>query len=100
GGTSPIFLGLALGLAYVAFELPNSYMKRRLGIAPGKLPERNRFVFALVDQSDSAIGCMLVYALFVAPPWPVLLLLAFLGPAVHLAANLGLYSLGLRKEPL
>lgn len=99
-GASPLVLGLVLGLAYVLAELPNSYMKRRLGIAPGKLPERNRLVFALGDQADSALGCTLAYALFVAPPWPVLLVLLLLGPTVHLVANLTLYSLGLRKEPL
>ena len=100
GGRDPVLLGAALGLAYVLAELPNSYMKRRLGIAPGKLPEHHRLWFAIGDQSDSALGCMIVFALLVSPPWQVLLVLVLLGPAVHLGANLTLYSLGLRKEPL
>jgi len=29
-------VGFALGFAYVLFELPNSFIKRRLDIAPGK----------------------------------------------------------------
>src|SRR6185503_14476632 len=50
---SALLLGVALGLAYALFELPNSYFKRRLGIPPGKLPERRRWLFGLLDQTDS-----------------------------------------------
>ena len=54
-GPHPILLGGLLGIAYVVAELPNSAFKRRLGIAPGQLPARNRFWFALMDQADSAV---------------------------------------------
>lgn len=97
---SPLWLGALLGLAYVLFELPNSFMKRRLGIAPGKLPARNRFWFALMDQADSALGCLLVYWLVLHPPVIVLLLTIAFGPALHLAGNVSLFMMGLRREPL
>jgi CDP-diacylglycerol--serine O-phosphatidyltransferase len=92
-------LGLALGLAYIVFELPNSFIKRRMGIAPGKLPGEKRFLFALADQGDSAIGCVLVYRLFFAIDWPVVLTFLILGTCLHLFFNVGLYAVGIRKNP-
>lgn len=55
--------GLLAGLGYVLGELPNSFFKRRLGIAPGATPKRGRRFFILLDQVDSGIGCALAYAL-------------------------------------
>jgi len=93
------YLGSLLGLGYVLSELPNSFVKRRLGITEGKLPEKNRFLFALVDQADCALGCGLVF-LFVMNVSPGLLVLCvMLGPAVHLIFNVSLYATGLRREP-
>jgi hypothetical protein len=94
------FLGLALGLAYALFELPNSGLKRRMGIAPGKRA-RGAWApaFVLLDQADSALGCMVVYRLALDTPWAVMAVCLVLGPAVHLVGNLTLFSLGLRKEP-
>jgi len=97
---SPLLLGIALGLGYALAELPNSFVKRRLGIAPGAPAARHRFWFTLIDQADSALGCALIYAWLIDVPVAVLLLIVLVGPAVHLAANLTLYSLGLRKEAL
>ena len=93
-------LGVVLGLAYVAAELPNSYMKRRLGIAPGMVPEKNRTFFVLLDQADSAIGCALAYLLMLRIPLALAALLCVLGPGVHLLVNLLLFAVGLRKRPV
>jgi hypothetical protein len=100
GAWNPLVLGVILGLAYALAELPNSFVKRRLGIEPGKRPPRNAAWFALVDQADSAIGCALVYGWALGlTPGTVLLLIA-LGPAIHLMVNYNLYLMRLRKEPL
>ena len=32
-------MGLSLGFVYAVFELPNSFIKRRVGITPGKTAE-------------------------------------------------------------
>ncbi|MET1077838.1 MAG: CDP-archaeol synthase [Pseudomonas sp.] len=98
-GLNPWLLGLALGIGYVLAELPNSYIKRRLNIQPGKQPERHAFWFGLMDQADSAIGCALVYWLLLNPGLWVILAFILLGPLLHLVINLLLYSLGLRKQP-
>ncbi len=96
-----IWLGLALGLVYILFELPNSYIKRRLNIPPGKRPKRFGVWFAFWDQADSPLGCVLVYALWLdeIPP-TVLITTVILGPVLHLTINVSLYYFGLRKEPL
>ena len=95
---SPLPLGLLLGLGYALAELPNSYLKRRLGIPPGAQSTRHRAWFTFLDQADSAIGCAVVYAALLDYPARVLVLAILLGPAVHLVANVTLYAAGLRKE--
>ena len=97
---SALTLAIALGLAYVLAELPNSWWKRRQGIAPGHLPERGRVLYVVVDQADSAVGCALAYAIVLSPPLAVTITLAVLGPAIHLAANAALYAAGLRNRPV
>jgi CDP-archaeol synthase len=99
-GWNPFVLGILVGLAYAAAELPNSFVKRRLGIAPGKRPPRHRAWFALADQADSAVGCGLAYgwALKLSPG--TILFLMAIGPAIHLIVNYTLYLLKLRKEPV
>ena len=97
---SPWILGLLLGAGYVIPELPNSYVKRRFNILPGQKSGRFSMLFTTIDQADSAIGCAIVYYLSIDLSWLVVFWMVALGPLVHLIANLSLYSLGLRKEPL
>ena len=100
GSWNPLVLGALLGLAYAVAELPNSYVKRRLGIAPGKRPAQNRAWFAFADQADSAVACALVYGWALQLSAMTILLLIAVGPAVHLVVNYSLYLMRLRKEPL
>jgi CDP-diacylglycerol--serine O-phosphatidyltransferase len=100
GGWNFLILGFALGLAYVLAELPNSFIKRRMGIEPGRRPARHASWFALADQADSAIGCALVYAWALGLPAATVLILVAVGPAVHLIVNYSLYLMRLRKEPV
>lgn len=96
---NPLSAGLALGLGYVIPELPNSFIKRRMNIAPGERSNKFAPLFAFVDQADSALGCALVYWLLLSPPVPVVIWMVLLGPLVHLMANMSLYAAGLRKQP-
>jgi CDP-diacylglycerol--serine O-phosphatidyltransferase len=93
-------LGLALGLGYVIPELPNSWMKRRMGIRPGESSSRYPWLFGFIDQTDSAFGCLLVYALWGIGHETLWIVLFFFGAVVHVVVNLILWSLGLRKQPL
>lgn len=54
-------LGFFLGLAYVALELPNSFIKRKLNIKAGETSTNKNYFFMLVDKIDSAFGVALVY---------------------------------------
>ncbi|HTF80645.1 MAG TPA: CDP-archaeol synthase [Cytophagales bacterium] len=56
-------LGMLLGFAYILFELPNSYMKRRLGIPSGSQHPKHAWLFSIIDKTDSAFGVMMVYYL-------------------------------------
>ena len=58
-----IRLGLIMGFAYVIFELPNSFLKRKLGIKPGESSANGNYVFTILDKTDSAFGVALVYYL-------------------------------------
>jgi CDP-archaeol synthase len=59
----PALLGFTLGFAYVLFELPNSFLKRRLGIKSGESHMQYKFAFNLLDKTDSAFGVALTYFL-------------------------------------
>jgi CDP-diacylglycerol--serine O-phosphatidyltransferase len=58
-----LVLGFILGLAYILFELPNSFIKRRLGIPPGAKFNYKGMSFSLIDKMDSAFGVCLIYVL-------------------------------------
>ena len=54
-------IGAVYGLFYTLFELPNSWIKRRMGIASGESSTRFRWFFTLLDKTDSAIGVSLFF---------------------------------------
>lgn len=61
-------LGVAVGGAAMLAELPNSLLKRRLGIAPGAQAAGLRgFAFHVLDQVDVLLGAWLVLGSVVAP---------------------------------
>jgi CDP-archaeol synthase len=97
---SLIVLGLSLGLGYVIFELPNSYIKRRVGIAPGATPTRGRLWFIAMDQLDSAFGFTLVYAVLLDLPALTYVLLLIQFPFVALLVKRILYWVRLKKSYL
>ena len=89
-------LGLLAGAGFMAGELPNSFVKRQLGIAPGS-PADGPFLrpaFFLVDRLDSALGALAALALLVSiPPLTVLYVLA-IGPVLHGAFSVMTFRLG------
>ena len=54
-------IGVGLGLAYMIAELPNSFLKRRQGIAPGESAGNSRFFQLVIDKADSLIGACIFY---------------------------------------
>lgn len=93
-------LGLVWGFGYALAELPNSFLKRRFGIAPGAAAARAPWLWALLDQADSPLCCaFLAYACGWLDAGPAAVL-AVSGTGVHLAANALLFLAGLRTRPL
>jgi CDP-2,3-bis-(O-geranylgeranyl)-sn-glycerol synthase len=94
---SPLLVGAILGVSTVAGEFPNSFAKRRLGIAPGA---RRNAALSLFDQGD-----------FVLAAWPLLRPVYAMSPseaaevfaivaAIHLPINVVGRLLGVRASAL
>jgi CDP-2,3-bis-(O-geranylgeranyl)-sn-glycerol synthase len=94
-------LGLAGGLGFMLGELPNSFLKRQLGVPPGGAP-RGRFTRALCfagDRLDSVLGMLAgVHVAAGVPPgaWLAVLLA---GPLVHWLFNVLLWRRGFKARP-
>ena len=92
-------LGAVMGLGYALGELPNSFIKRRLDIAPGGNPGGLAGTICYVaDQADSVLGVTLLLALLYAPPAEVLLALLAAGSAVHIVFDQCLYLTGVKHR--
>jgi CDP-2,3-bis-(O-geranylgeranyl)-sn-glycerol synthase len=93
----PVLLGALLGVSTVAGELPNSFLKRRLGIAPGA--QRNA-VLTVFDQADfvltAAVLLRPVYRMSARETAEVFAIVA----AVHVPINLIGHVLGVRSSAL
>ena len=92
-------LALALGLGYCLAELPNSFLKRRLGIKEGVTSENQKWLFIILDQADSAFGCLIAYALLLPLSWHIFWEAIILGTILHLLINRTLFMAGIRKNP-
>ncbi len=96
--TRPWIAGSILGLSYCLAELPNSFVKRRLGVAPGAQSVRAGLVQYVVDQIDSVIGC-LVALRFLYRPRPGEVALAFvLGSTIHIGVDQFAHAIGVKRH--
>ncbi|OUS04679.1 hypothetical protein A9Q81_06035 [Gammaproteobacteria bacterium 42_54_T18] len=91
------WLGVLLGLAYAAAEIPNSFIKRRMGVAPGETPQRFKLFFVIADQLDSTIGCLLVYVFLLQMPMLTLASTFVIAPVIALLVKQVLFVLGLKS---
>ena len=66
-------LGMVAGLGFMLGELPNSFLKRQLGIRPGAAPSNlvGRIVFGTFDRLDSIVGMLAALSLIVPTPWKI-----------------------------
>jgi hypothetical protein len=92
------WFGALAGAAAELAELPNSFVKRRLGIGPGKTASGPlSALFYLWDQLDLLLGYWLVLATVVpATPLRVALSILVVG-AIHPLLTLAGYLLGMRS---
>lgn len=92
-------IGSLFGFVYMLFELPNSFLKRRFDIEPGKTKSGilGAFFF-VVDQIDSLIGVILVLYIFSDITIVQYFEYLALGGMTHIAVNLALYLLKIRRN--
>jgi CDP-2,3-bis-(O-geranylgeranyl)-sn-glycerol synthase len=93
-------LGACAGLGFMAGELPNSFVKRQLDIAPGAIAPRawGAAQFA-IDRIDSGVGMLAAVAIAAPTPlmtWPIVLAI---GPSFHWAFSVAMFQLGLKARP-
>ena len=98
---SPALTGALLGLAAVVGDLPNSFAKRRLGVAPGqRRGGPTGIALSVIDQAD-----------FVLAAWPLLAPVHRMSAretaqvfatvaAIHVPINLVGYAVGARETPI
>lgn len=95
-----VFLGVILGLAYLIFELPNSWIKRKLGIGAGELAQKpfQKWLFMFMDKSDSAIGVVLTYGWLMNLTWYPQLQLLLASIFIHISLAWVLYKIRIKSS--
>jgi len=93
-------LGFASVLGYTLGELPNSFIKRRLGISPGGAPTDSglRGLFLVIDQLDSIVVALLVISLLVPTSGAFWMASLVIGGLLHYGFNWVLYWIGLKER--
>jgi len=94
-------VGILLGLGMAVGELPNSFLKRQMDIAPGK--RRGGLLgiaFFLFDQVDLAIGIWVFLFLLISPSWLLVAWSFLLTIVLHIAVSTTGYLLGMRETIL
>lgn len=102
---SPIgygWLGLVAGFGFMAGELPNSFIKRQLGIAPGSQATRRLYrpIFLVVDRVDSILGLLFAISVVVTVPWETWVYVLLIGPVVHLLFSGWMFLLKVKSTPV
>ena len=98
--TQWLILGFFSVLAYSLGELPNSFIKRRLGIGPGEAPASvlGRKVALIVDQLDSIVAALLMIGLLVPTDGFFWVWSVTIGGVLHYGFNILLYAVGLKSR--
>jgi hypothetical protein len=99
--SSPLLVGLLIGLGTVAGELPNSFLKRRLDIVPGaRRRSPGGVALAILDQGDLVLGIWVLLApVWVMPLWLGAIAFAAVA-AIHAVVNVIGYAIGARAAPV
>jgi hypothetical protein len=91
-------VGFILGIAYMLFELPNSFLKRRLGIGPGDKAGKYRWLLMLIDKTDSSFGVSLFSYFLLDLSLVQLLELFLISVLTHIVFSYLLVTAGIKKS--
>ena len=94
-------LGAWAGLGFMLGELPNSFVKRQLDIAPGQLTANRSAAFwqLAADRVDSGLGMLTALAIAVPLPWQTWGLVLLLGWTLHWGFSVVLFRLRVKPRP-
>jgi len=98
GYFTDFLFGVGLGLAYMLSELPNSYVKRRRGIAPGESAGNNRILQLFIDKADSITGACIFYYFAMDTGLPQILLLFVISFFLNICLSYLLVIVKLKKS--
>lgn len=93
-------LGCWAGFWFMAGELPNSFLKRRLDVAPGAAPVMGglRYLCLVLDRFDSTLALLIGLGLLVPMHVLTWVWVLVIGPAVHFAFSGVLYRIGVKAR--
>jgi hypothetical protein len=93
-----LYIGMGLGFIYMLSELPNSFIKRRLGITTGSTSSDHRIVQLIADKTDSLIGATVFYFFMMKiQAWETLLLFT-ISLILHFSISWLLVLMNLKKS--
>ena len=87
-----IFFGFLLAVGALIGDLMGSFVKRRLGLAPGAL-------LPVFDQLDFVIGALVFSYPLAMLSWKIVLLIFTITFPLHLLTNFLAYKIGFKKNP-
>ena len=93
-------IGMLFGFLYMLFELPNSFIKRRLSVSAAEQGDKRRglkLFFFILDQIDSMFGIMLCLGILVHLTPAQIIFAIFLGGLTHVLVNCLLILFRVRK---
>ena len=93
----PWLYGLLLGLGVVLGELPNSFLKRQLGVPPGR---QRSLLLTIYDQADFVLAVWLLLLPVWAMAWWQAAFVFAVVTAVHLVINVIGYAVGARETAI
>jgi len=93
-----LLAGFGFGLVYLLAELPNSWVKRSLGIANGTHSKKYKGLQVFIDKSDSLVGMLIFYYALGQININDILLLFFIALGISLSISYILYSFKLKKS--
>ena len=93
-------IGMLFGFLYMLFELPNSFIKRRLSVSAAEQGDKRRgikLIFFILDQIDSMLGIMLCLGILAHLTPAQTVFAIFLGGLTHIFVNCLLILFRVRK---
>lgn len=94
----PWMAGSLVGLAYCVGVLPNSFVKRRLGVRPGYVATNFKSLQYIVDQTDSVLSCLLVLRRIRRLGRREQAAGVLLGSVIHIGVDLLMYGIGIKRR--